>query len=234
MAFSYPSHSLSASTRHRISTEMTLPSIKSLAPQRQWPQYFAYTCYSSMKLNRLFQNTRPKIPCAINMAAGHSGDPEKVNLDHLMDKARDLWDRSPQPVKSFPWSRVLENFIQLLVGLVAAVVKYLCVPVLGVSMLSEMSYCAHEKKLSFIPLPLLIGVAVAWILKETALELSPFLKDAEVPWHLLIVAIFFALLKLPGPYYPYWGRIFIPHFANGVLLRTLWFVFQWNRKPGRK
>lgn len=56
-------------------------------------------------------------------------------------------------------------------------------------------------------------------------------QDAEVPWHLIAIAILFTLIKLPGPSYPYWGRIFIPHFANGVLLRTLWFAILWHRRP---
>lgn len=56
-------------------------------------------------------------------------------------------------------------------------------------------------------------------------------QEAEVPWHLIAVAIFFTLIKLPGPYYPYWGRILIPHIANGGLLRTLWFTFLWYRRP---
>lgn len=57
------------------------------------------------------------------------------------------------------------------------------------------------------------------------------LQDAEVPWHLIAIGIFFTVIKLPGPYYPYWGRLFIPHFANGALWRTLWFAFLWYRKP---
>lgn len=56
-------------------------------------------------------------------------------------------------------------------------------------------------------------------------------QDAQVPWHLIAIAIVFTLIKLPGPYYPYWGRILIPHFANGVLLRALWFAILWNRRP---
>jgi hypothetical protein len=56
-------------------------------------------------------------------------------------------------------------------------------------------------------------------------------QDAEVPWHLFVMAIFFTMLKLPGPYYPFWGRILIPHIANGGLLRTLWFAFLWYRRP---
>lgn len=57
------------------------------------------------------------------------------------------------------------------------------------------------------------------------------LQEAEVPWHLISIAIFFALIKFPGPYYPFWGRIFIPHFANGVLWRVAWSAFLWSRRP---
>lgn len=110
------------------------------------------------------------------MTAGQSGDPEKLNLDAIIEKARTLWDSSPHPVKSFPWNRTLENFIQLILDLTLAVIKYLCAPLLAVSSLSEMSYCAHEKKLFLVPIPLLIGIVVAGLLKDAALELSPFLK----------------------------------------------------------
>ncbi|PKI39288.1 hypothetical protein CRG98_040344 [Punica granatum] len=164
------------------------------------------------------------------MAAGQSGEPENVRFQHLLTKARELWDSSPEPVKSFPWNRALENFIQLVLDLTLAVVKILCVPLLAITSLSEMSYCAHERKLLLVPLPLLVGFALAGVLKETALELSPLIKDAEIRWHLIAIAIFFTLLKLPGPYYPYWGRIFIPHLANGALLRTLWSAFMWYRR----
>ncbi|XP_002521835.2 uncharacterized protein LOC8283263 isoform X2 [Ricinus communis] len=234
MALSSPSSSLLSPSSHlQISTKPG-PRLHSISIQRlKGPsQYFEAhrSCFCG-KLNKSFRNARLNISCAMNVAAGQSGDPEKLNVDHIIDKARNLWDTSPQPVKRFPWNRALENFIQLILDLVVAVVKYLCVPLLAVSSLSEMSYCAHHKKLSFVPLPLLIGIVVAGILKETALELSPLLKDAEVPWHLIAIAIFFSLIKLPGPYYPYWGRIFIPHFANGVLWRTIWSAFLWYRKP---
>lgn len=188
-------------------------------------------CILSFKPNGQFQNARSNLLSKIKVTAGQSGDPEKLNLDAIIEKARTLWDSSPHPVKSFPWNRTLENFIQLILDLTLAVIKYLCAPLLAVSSLSEMSYCANEKKLFLVPIPLLIGIVVAGLLKDAALELSPVLKDAEVAWHLIAIAIFFTLLKLPGPYYPYWGRIFIPHFANGGLLRTLWSVFLWYRRP---
>ncbi|XVE49145.1 hypothetical protein DITRI_Ditri01bG0058800 [Diplodiscus trichospermus] len=121
-------------------------------------------------------NTKPSICSAINMATGQSGDPERINFDHIIEKARRLWDSSPLPVKRFPWNRVLDNFVQLILDLIVAVVKYLSLPLLAVSSLSEMSYCAHERKLTIVPLPLLIGFVLAGVLKETALEISPLLK----------------------------------------------------------
>ncbi|XP_038996078.1 uncharacterized protein LOC120120510 isoform X2 [Hibiscus syriacus] len=191
----------------------------------------AHGCGLAMKQNQIIQNTKPNICSAMNMATDQSGDPEKINFEYIVDKARRLWDNSPQPVKRFPWNRAFENFVQLILDLVLAVVKYLSAPVLAVSTLSEMSYCAHQRKLTIIPVPLLIGFVLAGVLKETALELSPLLKDAEVPWHLIMIAIFFTLIKLPGPYYPYWGRIFIPHITNGALLRILGLMFLWYRRP---
>ncbi|XP_017256226.1 uncharacterized protein LOC108225782 isoform X1 [Daucus carota subsp. sativus] len=189
------------------------------------------SCMLTVNTNNGYRNSRKKTICAINMTAGGLGEPMKAKLDHISQKARSIWDSSPQPVKSFPWNKAAESFIQLIIDLVLAVMKYLSIPVLAISSLSEMSYCAHERKLFLIPIPILVGVALAGILKETALELSPLLKQAEVPWHLVAVAIFFTLIKLPGPYYPYWGRILIPHIANGGLLRTLWFAFLWYRRP---
>ncbi|KAK6946165.1 Semialdehyde dehydrogenase, NAD-binding [Dillenia turbinata] len=168
--------------------------------------------------------------CAVNMTANQSDDSRKINLDHVLDRARELWDSCPPPVKIFPWNQALENFVQLIIDLILAVVKYLCVPLFGVTSLSEMSYCAHERKMLFIPFPFIIGIALAGALHNTALEVSPFLKDVEVPWHLIAIAIFFTLLKLPGPYYPYWGRVLVPHLANGGLIRTLWIAFKRYRK----
>lgn len=188
-------------------------------------------CCLGLKPFRASQKTWPKISCAMNMSAHQSDDDRKIQLAQLIDKARKLWDSSPEPVKNFPWNTTLGNFIQLVLDLTLAVVKYLAVPVFAVTCISELSYCAHQRKLFVVPIPVLLGAAVAGILKDTALELSPRLRDAQVPWHLIAIAIVFTLIKLPGPYYPYWGRILIPHFANGVLLRALWFAILWNRRP---
>lgn len=234
MASLYSSHLLSASSLLQLSTKMALKTPPPLFPvfkagSSQWIKECG--CGFGFKSYGLVQNHVLNISCAINMAAGQSDDPEKSKLEQVMDKARKLWDSSPQPVKSFPWIRALDNFIQLILDLVLAVVKYLSVPLLVVTSLSEMSYCAHERKLKLVLFPFFLGTAIAGVLRRTALDISPLLKDAEVPWHLICMALFFTLLKLPGPYYPYWGRIFIPHFANGGLFRTLWFAFLWYRRP---
>ncbi|CAN4107646.1 unnamed protein product [Withania somnifera] len=188
-------------------------------------------CILSRRSNGTHPISGPKIICNRNIAAGQSDEPHKFNVKNVIDQARKLWDSTPAPVKSFPWNRALDNFIQLILDIVLTVTKYLYVPVLVVTSISELSYCAHERKLYITLLPFLVGVTVAGILKSAALESSPYLKNAEVPWHLIAIGLFFTLLKLPGPYYPYWGRIFVPHLANGALFRTLWFAFLWYRRP---
>jgi hypothetical protein len=39
-----------------------------------------------------------------------------------------------------------------------------------------MSYCAQEKKLFFVPVSVIIGMAIAEVLKLAALDVSPLLK----------------------------------------------------------
>lgn len=60
--------------------------------------------------------------------------------------------------------------------LAVAVFKYLSLPILALTQLSEMSYCAHERKLLLVPIPFLVGLAVAGAMKDTAIELSGDLK----------------------------------------------------------
>ncbi|EPS72913.1 hypothetical protein M569_01843, partial [Genlisea aurea] len=141
----------------------------------------------------------------------------------VMDKARRLWEKTcPDPVKTFPWNKTVDHFTQLIIDIALTVFKYLSIPLFVVTCISEMSYCAHERKLFLVPFPFLFGIAFAGVLQDAASESSPYLKSAEVPWHSIGIAVFFALVKLAGPYYPYWGRVFIPHIANGALWRVVW------------
>ncbi|XP_075091673.1 uncharacterized protein LOC107808255 [Nicotiana tabacum] len=171
----------------------------------------------------------------MNVAAGQSDEPHKFNLENIIDRTRKLWNNTPTPVKScFPWNRALDNFVQLILDIVLTVTKYLYVPVLIVTSIIELFYCAHERKLYITLFPFLFGVAIAGILNSAAMDCgqkmlecrSSFAFDCHWPF-----GLFFTLLKLPGPYYPYWGLIFIPHFANGALFRTLCLAFRWYRRP---
>ncbi|KAL8496257.1 hypothetical protein ACS0TY_020099 [Phlomoides rotata] len=100
----------------------------------------------------------------------------KLNFGHIVVKARSLWDSSPRPVKSFPWNNSSKHFVQLILDLVFEVINYLCIHVFADPSFSEMSYCAHERKLNLIPLPFLIGAVVAGVLKNAAFESSSYLK----------------------------------------------------------
>ncbi|KAL4394680.1 hypothetical protein AHAS_Ahas02G0176200 [Arachis hypogaea] len=90
--------------------------------------------------------TRPKIL---------SDDHGKIKLNQLPDNAQKLWNSSPEPVKKFPWNRVLDNFIQLILDLFVDIVKCLLVPMFIVTSISELSYFAHEWKLTLVPIPFL-------------------------------------------------------------------------------
>ncbi|WZZ60092.1 hypothetical protein YC2023_060199 [Brassica napus] len=199
----------------------------SLAPRLHSPTQFYSNISKDFKGSNEAKASKRFLCRSIHMESDHSGDSKRLTFDTLLRKAKDVWNDSPQPVKDFPWNRAFENFLQLVLDLAISVVKFLFVPVLAVSSVSEMSYCAHERKLALVPFPLVIGIVVGGILQGTALNISPRLKEAEVPWHLIAMMMFFTLIKLPGPYYPYCGRLFVPHFANGVLFRALWSMFFW-------
>lgn len=129
----------------------------------------------SLKRNGICRAS-PKVQCVMNMVSGESNEPRKLRLEYVLDKSRKLWDNAPEPVKSFPWNKASENFVQLILDLVLAVVKHLSIPVFTITSVSEMSYCAHERKLYLIPIPFLVGVAVAGVLREAAVASSPSLK----------------------------------------------------------
>eukprot|EP01018_Ginkgo_biloba_P013886 Gb_31998 [translate_table: standard] len=187
---------------------------------------------SSSSLRVVSQNSTRLVSRAINMTSGQSGSPEEMRNVHF-ENVRSLWDRCPEPIRVFPWKKAYEKFVQRLFSLAVEVAKWLFIPILIVSSLSEMTYCGGQNKELLIPIGMLAGSALAGILKETAVELSEKLKEGSFPWHLVIIGAFFALVKFPGPYYPYWGRVFLPHFANGGLWITLWFAHIWYKKPSK-
>lgn len=110
-----------------------------------------------------------------NATSGESDGHERLVLGWI-ENARKVFDGLPQPVKSFPWMRFLGIFQNLAFGLALVVAKYLAIPLLAISSLSEMSYCAHERKMGFIPIPFLAGFVVAGVANHAAIDLSSDLK----------------------------------------------------------
>lgn len=154
----------------------SLPSKASLSSSSSTLQFPSKP--KTLTLNPPQKPNRRLTPLAIDLTAGTPGGdaPKKFEIDGAFDHARDLFDKLPRPVKSFPWAKTLENFLKIVSDLAVAVGKYLAVPVLALTQLSEMSYCAHERKLVLVPIPFLVGFAVAGVMKDTTVELSSEIK----------------------------------------------------------
>ncbi|XP_068656976.1 uncharacterized protein [Aristolochia californica] len=163
------------------------------------------------------------------------------------------------------------HFVEIILELISLAIEYLCVPLLALSSLSELSCRAHERKLILMPscwdlkqhrfkcgsrsqgeeenlsysgircvphLPASCMMKLTWTrglenpvpLHVNRVNSCIYWKWSVYlvggfPWYLLLMAVFFALLKLPGPYHPYWPRIFVPHFGNGELLGNMVYLF---------
>eukprot|EP00252_Welwitschia_mirabilis_P012867 TRINITY_DN28407_c0_g1_i1.p1 TRINITY_DN28407_c0_g1~~TRINITY_DN28407_c0_g1_i1.p1 ORF type:complete len:296 (-),score=47.47 TRINITY_DN28407_c0_g1_i1:440-1327(-) len=163
------------------------------------------------------------VTCAYDTPQFQSSYSDEIS-DIFLKKVSSLWEKSPEPVKVFPWKKAAIRTMHHIFMLMVEVGKWLAVPILFVSSLSEMIYCGLQDKEFVIPIGIVLGVLFAALLKNTAIELSSDLQEGEFPWHLLFIASLLILLKLGGPYYPYWARLFLPQFANGGLWTTLWFA----------
>ncbi|CAM6050727.1 unnamed protein product [Sphagnum compactum] len=147
------------------------------------------------------------------------------------------WSRVPGPIRGYPWGQASVNFAWRLADLLWVTGKWLAIPVLLVSALSEVSYTLMQEKIFLIPAGMLGGFAFAGMVKETALEMCEALESVqvtEVPWHIIVVGFFFLLVKAMGPHFPAWGRVVLPHFANGGLWQTMRLLNQWRRHEARK
>ncbi|KAJ4800858.1 embryo defective 1273 [Rhynchospora pubera] len=175
------------------------------------------------------KRSRDSIYFLTNPAAGQPIRCSGLHSD-LVGYTREVFDKLPQPIKNFPWSEALSIFQILLFGLVSTVTKYIGLPLLAISSLSEMAYCSIERKISVALVAFLFGIGLVAALNDRRLKLFPTFKVEEKPWHLVPVAAFLLLLKLVGPYCPYLLHLSAPHFANGGLWCTVWFMFMWYRK----
>ncbi|XP_024529839.1 uncharacterized protein LOC112346051 isoform X2 [Selaginella moellendorffii] len=129
------------------------------------------------------------------------------------------------PLRSFPWDVAAKRFAARLSDLVWTALKWLTIPVLLVSSASELAYTLVHGKALFVPVSMLLGIALAGIMNEVAKEVSPSLRKG-FPFHLVVIGVGFGLIKMPGPSYPFWGRIILPHFANGGLWQTCYLIWR--------
>lgn len=96
-----------------------------------------------------------------------------------------LMAKAPEPIRVFPWATAGSLFLQRLVYQFWTVGKWLAIPVLAVSMLSELSYTLMQEKVLIIPVGMIGGVAFAGLMKDTALELSAIMEVINPdPFHL--------------------------------------------------
>lgn len=141
---------------------------------------------------------------------------------------------TPEPIRVFPWGKAGSLFLQRLLHQFWTVGKWLAIPVLAVSMLSEVSYTLLQDRVLIVPVGVIGGIAFAGMMKETAVELSSSLEAGQVPWHLVLLGLFFGALKLIAPYLPLWGRVSVPHFANGGLWHVIKLVIDWRKQHAER
>lgn len=189
---------------------------------------------SSLSLSFVSRNLKIRLPYATNTPTKEPSselqETENIDMENTPIK---LLEVCPEPVRKFPWKKAACRVIQQLFQPILGVAKRLLIPILAVTFLMEASYCIAQNKELFIPIGMLAGCVFAEILKETAVELYQNFKEGGFPWHLLAMASFFSLIKVSGPYYPYWGRIFLPHFANGGLWQTIWLTRNWHKNESQ-
>jgi len=101
---------------------------------------------------------------------------------------------------------------------------------LAVSVLGELAYTLLLERVLVIPVGMICGIVFAGIMRETALELSPRIEEEQTPRHLIALGLLFVALKFIAPYLPTWGRVSVPHFANGGLWQVITLVNDWRKK----
>ncbi|KAI5074610.1 hypothetical protein GOP47_0010571 [Adiantum capillus-veneris] len=124
-------------------------------------------------------------------------------------------DKTVDAVKSYPWDKLCWRFSQRLLDLMWIPMKWLAIPVFALSALSEFLYTLSAGKDILILVGILSGVLVATVIGNAFLDVMKELQqDGKASWPLIMLGLFFLLLKLPGPYYPSWAAAFVPHMAN--------------------
>lgn len=136
-------------------------------------------------------------------------------------KISSFQEKTVDAFRSYPWERLCWRFLQRTSDLAWTATKWLAIPVFALSIISELIYTLSMRKDICIPLGILCGVLFAKVVGNASLDVMKELQqDGRAAWPLMLLGLFFLLLKLPGPYYPSWAAVFIPHVANAGLVKT--------------
>ncbi|KAG0582243.1 hypothetical protein KC19_3G045400 [Ceratodon purpureus] len=174
----------------------------------------------------LSSSSRPLVQCVSSTVGRSGGDgdqrPQSSVTSNVVDKAS-------EPIRAFPWAKVGNVLLRRIQEQFWTVGKWLVIPVLALSVLSELSYTLVQEKVLIVPIGMVCGIVFAGIMKETALELSPSIEEGKIPWHLVALGLLLVAFKFIAPYLPIWGRISVPHFANGGLWQVIVLFKDWRK-----
>lgn len=161
-----------------------------------------------------------KAPAAENF----SEEPKKVTsyIKGLVDY---LWERSPGPVKKFPWKEARSMAIERLLILGHKAFKFSLIALFAISSALDVTTAISLNRELMIPLGLFIGVALADFVKESLQDFyQSMIKDENNATQLWGVGLFFVLLKLITLCFNIQGRLLLSLTGDGGLMQVLWLM----------
>eukprot|EP00252_Welwitschia_mirabilis_P004450 TRINITY_DN14795_c0_g1_i1.p1 TRINITY_DN14795_c0_g1~~TRINITY_DN14795_c0_g1_i1.p1 ORF type:complete len:239 (-),score=28.08 TRINITY_DN14795_c0_g1_i1:150-866(-) len=219
-----PIHDASQATLHRFAVS---PRCSSSLRYKDCALHYQRAFLSSTSyLSYICRSSKISATTTSLQAKQLSTDSQEYENNHVNDLQRSLKNVMPESMGKFPWKKA---FMKVTAVSIVGAAKFLLVTTLIVTFLNETSFCLMEDKDVFVPIGLFIGCVFAESIKNTALELFENLKDKNSPWYFLTVALASMLIKFLAPFYPYWGRLILPHIANGALWQTIWIIRNWHK-----
>jgi len=171
--------------------------------------------------------SRPLVQCVSSTFGSSSNNGDERQQSTVISN---VVDKATEPIRAFPWAKASSLFLRRLLDQLWTVGKWLAIPMLAVSVLGELAYTLLLERVLVIPVGMICGIVFAGIMRETALELSPRIEEEQTPRHLIALGLLFVALKFIAPYLPTWGRVSVPHFANGGLWQVITLVNDWRKK----
>lgn len=128
---------------------------------------------------RLQSRSRGLVQCVAS-SSDKNGEERQQQQQKKNNAMTTLMANAPEPIRVFPWATAGSLFLQRLLHQFWIVGKWLAIPVLAVSMLSELSYTLMQEKVLIIPVGMIGGMAFAGLMQDTALELSAIMEVMNI------------------------------------------------------